>query len=228
MNAESKPKTSPPPPAPRRAWSPPAPKKNPYTLIFVIGGGIVLGSAIMLGLYQVFKPAPRPLVLAKEFRDPVNYFSIQAPKNWNIDDRTVPGSVFIQGPREARFKPLIWIVPSMPAPGKLPKFVVEHKARLQIEEPSVKFLFEDTDSVDGCEAVRIEYECDYAEAPGAVPFKLKTLQFILKDPTYYAYYKITCSARADTFEIHRAAFEASARTFHRLPMPESKPRFLPQ
>ena len=214
-------------PQSRRKWTPPAPPARSYAIFIVLGVAAVLGVGLVTAMHYVFQPKPHAPALAREFRDMVNYFAIQAPRNWSIDDRVQETSVFIQGPREPGFRPLMWIV-SLPAPGKLPKFLADHKARIKLEEPSVNFTFEDTDSIDGCEAVRLEYECDYTETPGAQPFKLKTLQYILKDPTYYIFYKITCSARADTFDEHKALFEASAHTFHRLPLPETKPRFLPQ
>lgn len=215
------------PRASRRKWAPPPPSQRKFGIWIVLGLAAVLGLGLVTALHYVFRPRQHAPALATEFRDTTNYFAIQAPRNWSIDDRVQEGSVFIQGPREQGFRPLIWIA-SLPSPGKLPKFAAEHKARMKLEEPSVNFTFEDSDSIDGCEAVRLEYDSDYSEAPGAPGFKLKTLQFVLKDPTYYVFYKLTCSSRADTFEEHKAAFEASAHTFHRLPLPESKPRFLPQ
>lgn len=215
-------------PQTRRKWSPPPPpKSSSYAIWIILGLAAVLGLLLVTALHYVFRPKPHPPALAAEFCDTANYFAIQAPRNWSIDDRVQAGSVFIQAPREPGFRPLIWVA-SLPSPGKLPKFIADHKARMKLEEPSVNFTFEDTDSIDGCEAVRLEYDCDYSEAPGTPPFKLKTLQFVLKDPTYYVFYKLTCSSRADTFESHKAQFEASARTFRRLPVPDSNPRFLPQ
>lgn len=200
------------------------PERTLPILLILIGAG-VLCVAFVAAMHYFYRPVARSPVLAPEFKDVVNNIAIQAPRNWSIDDRAMDSAVVIQGPKEPKFRPLI-ILAFFPAPGQLREFVAEHKARTIKEEPSVKFTAEDTASIDGREAMVLEYECDYSSEPGATPFKLKTLQWIVRDPQYYYIYKITCSARADTFEDHRAEFEASAKTFRILPLPQAKPRFV--
>jgi len=207
----------------RRVFAPPAKPSRTMVLIFI--GAALFAVAFIGGLYYIYRPVPKPPSLAPEFRDFVNYFAIQPPRGWTVDDRALPSTVVVQGPRDLQFRPLM-LVTYYPAPGKLAQFVAEHKARIKVEEPSTQFTAEDTESIDGREAVRIEYDCDYSENAQSEKFKLKTMQFIIRDPEYYVYYKITCSARADSFADYRAIFEASARTFHLLPMPKVQPRFL--
>jgi len=78
-----------------------------------------------------------------------------------------------------------------------------------LEEPSVKFLNEEDDSIDGCSAKRVEFECDYKDDDN-MPFHLQVLQFIIKEPGYPVFYKITCYAPQSSYPGYVALFEASA------------------
>src|SRR5436190_21191608 len=123
MNAEPAapvPSPAPPPQAaaqsakPRRKWTGPAPAKSNFIWILLLVT-VVLGTGIIVLIHYVYQPRPQAPVLAVEFHDYSNYFAIQPPRTWMVDDRAIPGTVVIQGPREPRFRPLMQIS-SQPAP----------------------------------------------------------------------------------------------------------------
>lgn len=210
---------------PRRQWTPPAPPSSSRTFILIFAATAMLAIIFIAALYYFYRPVPQAPALAAEFRDEPNFYGIRPPRYWVVDDRKLKDRLIIQGPREPRFNPLI-TVSNEPAPGNLKDFVANHKTRIKIEDPSIVFLSESTESIDGREAVRLEYESDYTESPEAEPFKLRTIRFIVHDQPYYLFYKITCHARAATFDEHKAVFELSARSFHLLAVRNVERRYL--
>ncbi len=95
----------------------------------------------------------------------------------------------------------------------------EHKARLKYENPSLVYLSQEDDVLDGCPAIRLEYETDYQveeKIDARKPIvRIHALQYILRAPGYPIYYKVSCWATKDTFEKYRPYFDASIHTLRR-------------
>jgi len=198
-------------------------------LVAVIAGGTVLGIALVFGLHYILvHDTPIKPKLGDEFRDQVRDmadFAFSPPRKWNIDDRTTPYTYYVQGPKESGFSPLM-IYASITAPGSIQAFLDEHKKRIEIEEPSTKFISEEEDAIDGCRVKRIEYDCDYKASDESPVVKLRTVQFIVKDPSFPVFYKITCHAKMETFASHLPLFEASAHSFRRVEI-KGRIKYLP-
>ena len=230
-------KAAPPPasitnPVTKRArWAPAAPTSlSKLKLIGVIAGGAVLAISLIAGLHYMldFQAAPAKVVLDDEFKDRVNEmadFAFRPPHKWHIDDRTQRYTYYVQGPRDNGFSPLM-IFTSVSAPGTMADFVDEHKKRTVLEEPTVKFISTEDDVIDGCRAKRLEYDCDYKETDISPVVKLRTLQFIVKDPSFPVYYKITCHSTLESYPSHLPVFESSAHSFRRVEV-KARIKYLP-
>jgi hypothetical protein len=168
---------------------------------------------------------PENVPLEKPFAHRRDNFSIQPPKNWRLHDRVPDTSLVIKGPQERLFTALI-VVSFEIAPDRLEGFVKEHKSRLQHENPSIKWLDEKDDFISGMRAIRLVYECDYQDVGQTEKLRLKNLQYIIDNRPRF--YRITCSVAAGYYERYLARFEASARSFDRLPLPDATPQPLPQ
>ena len=226
----AKPRTVANPVVQRARWAPRPPTPlSRLKLAGIIGGGAVLALALVLGLhYALTIEVKTKVVLAEEFKDRVNEmadFAFRPPLKWNIDDRSQRYTYYVQGFKEPGFSPLM-IFTSVPAPGTLASFLDEHKKRVAIEEPSTKFISEDDDVIDGCRVKRIEYDCDYKASDDSPVVKLRTLQFLIKDPSFPVFYKITCHATLETYVSHVPVFEASAHSFRRIEV-KARIKYLP-
>jgi hypothetical protein len=207
----------------RRARVQRAPEKRSVAFWISIALAAVLGVALVVSLHYLFEPKKTGILLQAEFADSFRLdetatkTAIRAPRNWQIDDRR-PFEVNITGPREPGFAPVLQIY-TLPAAGKLPAYVEEHKARLKYENPSLEFLGQEDDALDGCPAIRLEYECDYQVDPkldAKTPsVRIHALQYILRAPGYPMYYKVSCWATKESFEKYRPYFEASIHTLRR-------------
>jgi hypothetical protein len=214
----------------RARWAPTPPTSlSRMKLAAIIGGGAVLALALVVGLhYALTIEVKTKVVLADEFKDRVNEmadFAFRPPLKWNIDDRTQRYTYYVQGYKEPGFSPLM-IFNSVPAPGSLAAFLDEHKKRIAIEEPSTKFISEEDDVIDGCRVKRIEYDCDYKASDESPIVKLRTLQFLIKDPSFPVFYKITCHSPLETYASHVPVFEASAHSFRRTEL-KARIKYLP-
>lgn len=225
------PASAPNPATVRRRWAPAPPTNlSTFKIVLVIGLAAVLAVALVVALHYVLTPAPvvAKVVLGDEFRDRVNEmadFAFSPPRHWNIDDRTQKYTYYVQGPKEVGFSPLM-IFTSTAAPGTMSTFLDEHKKRIQNEEPSTQFISEEDDSIDGCRAKRIEYDCEYRETDTSPLVKLRTLQFVVKDPSFPVFYKITCHSTLETYASHVPVFEASAHSFRRVEV-KARIKYLP-
>ncbi len=239
MNAETKSPDSTPAakprlviiPAKKRAnLAPPAP--TPFSSLKLIGiiiGGSVLAVGLVLSLhYALTFEVKTKVVLDDEFKDRVREcadFAFRPPHKWRIDDRTVPYTYYVNGVKESGFSPLL-IFTSVSAPGTLASFLDEHRKRITFEEPSAKFISEEDDVIDGCTTKRIEYDCEYKETETSEVIHMRTLQFIVKDPSFPVFYKITCHSKLETYASHVPVFEASAHSFRRIEL-KARIKYLP-
>ncbi|HLX65141.1 MAG TPA: hypothetical protein VKX17_27980 [Planctomycetota bacterium] len=201
----------------KKKWTPPPPSKVSPTVWIIVGAAAVLAVGLVVGLHYVFAPSvTHKVLLDEEFVDAANegIFGFRAPRHWQIDDRRQKDHFYVMGPKDNGFIPLM-IFTSLAAPGKLQAFLDEEKKRTQVEEPTVKYVSEEDDCIDGCRAKRVEFDCDYHDDSNAL-FHLRVLQFIVKDPSFPVFYKITCYAPRDTYANYTQQFEASAHSFRRV------------
>ncbi len=206
-------------PVKRKHWTPAAPAQSKFSVALVLAVAAAAAILLVASLHFLLAPSgPSKPALDKEFRDAFNQsdFAFNPPRYWKIDDRTEKYTYYVKGPRETGFSPLM-IFTSVSAPGQLAAFVDEHKKRMvAMEDPSVRFISDEDDSIDGCRAKRIEYESDYKESENAPVIKIHTLQFIVKDPSYPVFYKITCHSKRESFFEFLPIFSASAHSFRRV------------
>jgi hypothetical protein len=218
---------APPPARTPRRWTPAQPKKLPTALIISF---VVIATGVVLGLTVVLSKIAQPNIsnngpkLAKEISDTKNSYTIQPPINWQIEDLHDGSNIYIKGPREKGFSPLI-IVSLDIKPGAMASYLQQHKGRIGFQDKSVKWLSEETDeSIDGCvNTARLEYDCDLPVDPddstkGTV--KVRTLQYIMEDKPRY--YRVTCHVALEHYERYLPRFEACARSFKRIPLPRQQ------
>jgi hypothetical protein len=241
-SADGKPRAKQPPKPlkPIRSW---APRKGPVlstrTTVLLIAAGVAMAALLLvvavflsdqLGLGR--KPGGPP-ALGPVFEDPNNNYTIRPPANWRFEDPHDGKNIFIQGPKEDDFRPLIIITLDI-KPGSIESYVQEHKARTSHEDKlarsaeggrdaatTVKWLKQEEDSIDGCpHTVRLEYEYDYDVNGRTV--KIRGVQFIMEDKPRF--YRVSCYATEALFDRYLARFEASARTFKRTPLRVGPPQ----
>jgi len=165
-----------------------------------------------------------PPKLAAEFEDKTNNWTIRPPVNWVIEDRHDGANVFIKGPKEKGFPPLI-IVSLEIKPGGMESYLREHKGRIAFKDKQVKWLNEENDYIDGCPStVRLEYECSN-EMDDGTTVRVHALQYIMEDKPRF--YRVTCFVSPENFEKYLPKFEACARSFKRTPLPKAAPQVLP-
>jgi len=217
-------------PRPTKAWMKPPPARSVSNkigwLLVVCSTVLVVGlTLVIMFMASAGNDTARP-ALDKEFKDTPDNFAIRPPQNWYLQDRVPNTSIIMKGPREKGYPPLI-IVSLDIAPGKLTGYVEQHKARISHHDKTVKFISEERDQgIDGCDAIRLEYESEQpVEGEPENMVKIRTLQYILEDPPT-RFYRVTCHVAADVFDKYVARFEASARTFKRLPVVVAPPRIL--
>jgi hypothetical protein len=207
-----------------RKWNPPPAKKISRGLAITL---IVISTVMMLGflwvMVQVALPAPEAEMpkLDREFTDPINSYSIRPPISWHIEDPHDKSNIYIKGPREPGFSPLI-ITSLDIAPGSLSSYLQLHKGRIESQDKTVKWISEDLgESIDGCpQTARLEYECTQ-EMEGAGPVKVRALQYVMEDKPRF--YRVTCFVASNLYEKYLPKFEASVRSFRRMPLPRALP-----
>lgn len=208
---------------PHKRWQPPPPQKFPVSLLllFVLAGtGLVIGLTYIISNMVQPDPVTSP-PLAKEINDTNNNFTIRPPANWHVEDPHDGSNIYIKGPREKGFSPLV-IVSLDIKPGNISSYLQEHKGRISFQDKTVQWISEETDeSIDGCaNTARLEYDCvlpidPHDESKGTV--KVRTLQYIMEDKPRF--YRVTCHVAADLYERYLDRFEACARSFKRIPLP---------
>jgi len=189
--------------------------------LLCLATGLVIG--LVWAMVQIVLPPTEVEVpkLDREFTDPVNSYSIRRPMGWRIEDPHDKSNVYLKGPLEPGFSPLI--ISSLDiAPGSLSSYLQLHKARIESQDKTVKWISEDTsESIDGCpQTARLEYECTQ-EMEGAGPVRVRGLQYIMEDKPRF--YRVSCYVTASLYEKYLPKFEASVRSFRRLPLPHSQP-----
>jgi hypothetical protein len=192
------------------------------TVALIIAAVVI---AVTLAYLVVQMTAPiveaGPPKLAAEVEAQNINFAMRPPVNWAVEDRHDGFNLYIKGPREPGFSPVI-VVSLEIKPGGIETYLREHKGRIAVEDPSVKWLSEEADSLDGCpHTVRLEYECKTTLDDGTA-VSVRALQYIMEDKPRF--YRVTCFASAETFEKYLPRFEASARTFKRTPLPKAMPQ----
>jgi hypothetical protein len=218
---------------PGRKWNLPKPSKYSNKFLWTLVGMSSLVMAILwIAFAELLMPtidndAPPPL--GPEFKDQGsitrNYCALRPPLNWTVHDPHDDANVYFKGPKEKGFSPLI-IESAEIAPGGIVSYIKEHKARILAQDKTVVFdeKEEDEDVIDGCRAHRLVYDVDLPsetdKAPDGSPMmvKVRTLQYIMEDRPRF--YRITCHVRADQYRRFLSRFEASARSFKRLAIPQ--------
>lgn len=208
---------------PPRRWAP-QPKKISRGLAITL---IASATAMVLGLgfltVKMLTPAPEAEVprLDQEFTDPINSYSIRRPLGWRIEDPHDKSNIFLKGPKEPGYSP--FIVSSLDvAPGSLASYLQLHKGRVEAQDKTVKWISEDLgESIDGCpHTARLEYEfTEETEQAGKV--QVRALQYIMEDKPRF--YRVSCYVAANLYEKYLPKFEASVRSFRRLPLPRALP-----
>jgi len=190
---------------------------------------VVAAVALAIGVAWVVVQMAMPLVegnqptLAEEFEDRNNNYAIRRPVTWVIEDRHDGANIYIKGPRERGFPPLI-IVSLDIKPGGIESYLREHKGRIAYQDKTVAWISEDTDYIDGCpNTVRLEYECNATLNDDSV-VRVRALQFIMEDKPRF--YRVTCFVSAELYEKYLSKFEACARSFRRTPIPKATPQQL--
>jgi hypothetical protein len=190
---------------------------SPVAWFFIsVAGFAAVGVVLAISQYMMPGVQDGPPLLENPHNDTVNGVSIRAPKNWLLQDPFDGSNVYILGPKEKGFSPLI-IMCTEVSSGKLPAYVKEHKDRTNLRGDSVVWLSEEVDIIDSTRAVRLEYEYNY-KVEGKEDVKVRGLQYIVGD--WPRYYRLSAYVRADLFESYRPRFEASMRSFKRMPKPE--------
>jgi hypothetical protein len=210
-------------PKPRKNFGAPPLKKKLGTLmwiVIVLAGAACAGLAILVS--QLIVPAVEtgPPVLAAPFNDQVNGVSIRPPINWGINDPHDGYNVYFLGQKEKGYSPLIIMTLDITA-GRLDAAVKEHKDRTSARDKSVKWLSEEMDVIDSAPAKRLEYEYTYQEQ-GKPDVTVRGLQFIIAD--YPRYYRVSGYVQADLYKRYYERFNASLRSFKRLPKPFATPQ----
>lgn len=213
-------------PVPRRL---PTVQAKPISM-FVILGFVVVGAGLVLALLyfshrvvgdsaeKVFNSGPQ---LQGEFNDRHNSYGIRPPVGWTIRDPHDQKNIYITGPNDAVFPPMIVINLDIKA-GSIASYMQEHKGRIQFENKTAQFISDDPDSIDGAVATRrFVYDLDHVADNGQT-IRLRTLQYILEDKPRF--YRVTCHARVEDFDRLLPFFEASARTLRRTKVPTKTPQ----
>jgi len=161
----------------------------------------------------VAAPIPPP-TLGKALNMPEIGASIQPPLHWTIDQLPGDPNATLRGPKEKGFPPII-LCSIEQAPGGLQAYVREHKARIESQDKTVKWISEQETTLDGRPAIRLQYNTESdAALPAIGKLRIGALQFIVEDkPTFY---RITCFVAAAAYEKYEERFIASAKTFKRL------------
>ena len=203
--------------APKKKWVPQQPlatNKWVWRLVF----GATFLAMLLLGVIVLLlintKTEVGPPKLAEEFRDPVNNYSIHPPVNWWLEDPHDGHNFYIKGPRERGYMPLMMIYVDV-APGHLDSYMKEYVGRLKVEDKTVNVISETREKIDNFDASRLVYSWSMLDS-SQTTVNVKTVQFIVADAPRF--YRVTCSVREDLFEQYLPRFEASARSFHVLPL----------
>jgi len=186
-------------------------------LIITAATALVVLVAMLAMYLTANEPEAAVPKLGAEFTDPIHMsFSIRPPANWVIEDPHDKTNIYLKGPREPGLRPLI-IVSLDIAPGSLNSYLQLHKGRIEAEDKSVTWISEDSgESIDGCpNTARLEYECNF-EAANKEQVRVRALQYIMEDKPRF--YRVTCFVPASLYEKYLPRFEASARSFRRVPI----------
>ena len=206
---------------PGRKWKLPQPSKYSTKTVWTFAALTSLAMAVLwVAFAELLVPTVNtdgPPPLAKEFRDVDNALGIRPPLNWSLEDPHDGANVYIKGPAEKGFSPLI-ITSLEIAPGRLSTYIAEHKARIEAQDKTVQWVEEDEDAIDGCRAWRLVYDVDLPtdeknEDGSVKTVKVRTLQYIMDD--HPRFYRVTCHIRADLYKRYLARFEACAHSFQR-------------
>jgi hypothetical protein len=158
-------------------------------------------------------PAAVPATLGPVMNLPTVGARIQAPMRWSLVQYPGNPNAILQGPKEKGYPPLIEVSVEE-APGDLATYVKEHKARIEVEDKTVKWGAESEATIDGRPASRIEYDwTSKAEPPLIGDVRVRSLQYVIEDKPKF--YRISCAVTADAYERYLERFEASAKSFQR-------------
>ncbi|MFH0939330.1 MAG: hypothetical protein V1899_08630 [Planctomycetota bacterium] len=206
------------PTLPVKKWEIPKSKISAPLFWFLIGMASFLLVILSLLIGKMAMPTIEegPPALAKKFKDIKNGYTICPPLNWVIQDPHDGWNLYLKAPAEKEFSSVI-IVSLEIAPGQLASYLAEHRARIENQDKTIKWIGEaEEEVIDGCLAMKIEYDCDL-QIDNDTSVKVRTRQYILEDRPRF--YRITCHSRADKFDKYEARFDACARTFTRAPEP---------
>jgi len=200
------------------------------TLLLLGAVAVIAGAALVAAIIHSANQMTNSMSegspkLAAEFEDRANNYTIRPPVGWVIEDRHDGANIFIKGPREMGFPPLI-IVSLEIKPGGMEAYLQEHKDRIAFKDKTVKWIGrQESDFIDGCpNTVRLEYECD-DELDNGTTVRVHALQYIMEDKPRF--YRVTCFVSPENYEKYLPKFEASARSFKRTPLPKATPQVLP-
>lgn len=218
-------KKSPPGP-PRRL--PVQAKQKPISPLILIGF-VVLGAGLVGALlyfsHSVVSESTEELLnrgvqLQGEFVDRHNSYGIRHPVGWKIRDPHDQKNIYITGPNDKVFPPMVVINLDIKA-GGIASYIQEHKGRIQFENKSAQFISDEPDSIDGALATRrLVYDMDHVNDQGAV-VRIRTLQYIMEDKPRF--YRVTSHARVEHFDAMLPYFEAVSRSFRRTRVPAKTP-----
>jgi len=234
--------TTRPPRLPRKAAPPSLLGLSPRKTMLLLGAVAAVAGALLVTVIIKFagdmtapiaEGAPK---LAAEFEERANNYTIRPPVNWVIEDRHDGANIFIKGPKERGFPPLI-VVSMEIKPGGIESYMREHKGRIAFQagqitngpkdskDKAVKWISEETDSIDGCpNTVRLEYECNTVMNDETI-VRVRALQYIMEDKPRF--YRLTGFVSPENFEKYLQKFEACMRSFKRTPLPNAAPQVLP-
>lgn len=188
--------------------------KPVFWFLIVMASFLLVILGLLMGKLAMPTIEEGPPALAQPFKDQKNQVTFCPPLNWNVNDPHDGWNIYIKGPPEHGFPPLI-IMSLAIEPGSLRTYLAEHKARIEKEEKTLKWVSEEEDAIDGCRTMRLEYDCDLMESGKLV--KVRTLQYVLDESPRF--YRITCHVAAEKYQKYLARFEACARSFKRAPTP---------
>ena len=229
------------PPREKRKWDPPKSTVSNKMLwrVFVMAMFMVILLFTVLTKLSNQATVHAQPILAAEFKHVKDNYSIRVPLNWGILDRepdvslhTVPksprnGSKFQSS--EYGYGPHIMVSRDDLASGRFKPYLLEHKARIENLDKTVKWLSEDEDCIDGCHTARLVYEWDFTKEEDHSIVRVRTLQYVLDDrhdeiPRYFV---ISCSVGAAAYDKLLPTFEATSRSFHRTAPAQAQPALAP-
>jgi hypothetical protein len=176
---------------------------------------------ILIGELAMPRATDGPPALGPEFKHNDNAIIIRPPLNWTIVDPHDQWNIFIKGPAVDHGFPPLLIASLEIAPGRMSSYIKEHKARIEAENKTVKWISEQDHMIDNAHAVRLEFDCEMPleneKNPDGSPKMgvVRSLQYVMEDSPRF--YRVTAHVRADLYQKYLSRFEASAHSFKRMP-----------